>query len=68
MKKITDIADFPKGLSQPALRALAAAGVKNVAGLAKLTVKELAGLHGMGPKGVRMLTEAMQEKGVQFGK
>lgn len=50
---------FPKGLSGPALRALHHAGVKTMTDLTKHTETEIAALHGMGPKGIRMLNEGL---------
>lgn len=46
---------FPAGLSGPALRALAHAGIRSMAQLAQRSEREITALHGMGPKGVRML-------------
>ncbi len=43
---------FPAGLSGPALRALAHAGIRSMAQLAQRTEQEIAALHGMGPKGL----------------
>jgi hypothetical protein len=60
--------DFPPGLSQPALRALFHAGYTRLAQLTKVTEKEIAALHGMGPKGIRMLKEALQARGKSFAK
>ncbi|MES2524400.1 MAG: DNA-binding protein [Gemmatimonadota bacterium] len=57
---------FPTGLSGPALRALQNAGVRNVAELAGWTEARLAALHGMGPKGIRMLREALAASGRTF--
>lgn len=50
---------FPKGLSGPALRALHNAGVKSMTDLTKHTEPDVAGWHGMGPKGIRMLKEGL---------
>jgi hypothetical protein len=58
--------DWPKGLSQPALRALTGAGYTRLEQLASVNEKEIAGLHGMGPKGIRILREALTEKGLVF--
>ena len=67
--KITpDQHDFPPGLSQPALRALFGAGYTRLAQLTKATEKEIANLHGMGPKGIRMLKAALAAKGKSFAK
>lgn len=60
------LGDFPK-VSQPALRALEAAGITRMEQLTKYSEAEIAGLHGMGPKGVRILKEALKERGLSFG-
>lgn len=57
---------FPAGLSGPALRALAYAGIRSMTQLAQRTEAEVAALHGMGPKGVRMLREALAGQGRHF--
>lgn len=58
--------DFPAGLSQPALRALAAAGISRLDQLAGVSAVEVRRLHGMGPKGVRLLHEALTARGLSF--
>lgn len=58
--------DFPAGLSQPALRALAHAGILNLEQVAQHSEKELLKLHGMGPKGIRILRAAVQARGLAF--
>lgn len=57
---------FPAGLSGPALRALAHAGIRTMAQLAQWTAADVAALHGMGPKGVRLLQEGLLAQGRQF--
>lgn len=57
---------FVPDLSQPALRALANAGIKKLEDLARMTEKELGALHGMGPKGMRVLKQGMKEIGLDF--
>ena len=54
---------FPPGLSGPALRALAAAGVRSMDDLTRWTEAELLALHGMGAKGVRTLRDALAASG-----
>ncbi|HET6763045.1 MAG TPA: hypothetical protein VFH27_05215 [Longimicrobiaceae bacterium] len=49
---------FPAGLSGPALRALANAGITSRTQVAKLTDGELKAMHGMGPKAIRILRDA----------
>ncbi len=57
--------DFPK-LSRPAQQALAQAGYERLEQLATISEAELLKLHGMGPKSVKQLREAMAEKGLAF--
>lgn len=54
---------FPPGMSGPALRALARAGIRTMSELAKRTRRELAGLHGLGPKGIRTLETGLARIG-----
>lgn len=58
--------DFPVGLSQPALRALAHAEIHTLEQVTRHSEKELLALHGMGPKGIRILRAAMQSRGLAF--
>ncbi len=58
--------DFPTGLSQPALRALANAGYERLDQLAKVSAADLLKLHGMGPNGIGKLRAALQAKGLAF--
>lgn len=57
---------FPPGLSGPALRALASAGIRSLSAVAKWREPDLAKLHGMGPKGVRILKKALAAEGRHF--
>jgi hypothetical protein len=54
---------FPPGVSGPALRALAGAGVRSLADLARWTESDLAALHGMGPKALDLLKSALAARG-----
>ena len=58
--------DFPAGISQPALRALAGAGYTGLDQLTTVSEAELKKLHGMGPKALRILGEALAAKGLSF--
>jgi hypothetical protein len=53
-------AEFPPGVSGPALRALHGAGIRSLADVARCSEKELAALHGMGPKALRILKTALK--------
>jgi hypothetical protein len=57
---------FGAKLSQPALRALAGAGIQNLAQLAKFSEKEIKDLHGMGPTGIVALKASLKAKGLSF--
>jgi len=58
--------DFPAGLSQPALRALAGAGYMRLDQLAKVREADVLRLHGMGPKAIDLLRRALDAKGLSF--
>ena len=58
--EISSIRDhFPAGIAAPALRALYAAGYRKLDDVVKITDEELLSLHGMGPKAVRLIREAI---------
>ena len=57
--------DLPK-LSAPAHRALAAAGLHDLEAVAGRTEAQLADLHGMGPKALDTLRDALASSGLGF--
>lgn len=57
---------WPKGVAAPAQRALAAAGYTQLEQLTAATEAELRALHGMGPKAIRLLQEALHAKGLSL--
>jgi uncharacterized protein YdhG (YjbR/CyaY superfamily) len=57
--------NFPK-IGRPATQALEAAGYTNLKQLTRVTETELAQLHGMGPKALGILREALKEEGLSF--
>jgi predicted flap endonuclease-1-like 5' DNA nuclease len=57
---------FPAGVGGPVLRALATVGIKSMAQLATWSEAEFAELHGVGPKGIRILAGALTEQGRHF--
>ncbi|MFK3729074.1 DNA-binding protein [Streptomyces sp. NPDC088090] len=59
--------DFPRGVGAPATRALVAAGYSRLDRLADVPAAELAALHGVGPKALRVLGEALAEHGRSLG-
>lgn len=54
-----EVGDLPKAIGGPATRALAGAGITTLAQVAELTDAELLAMHGVGPKAVRILREAL---------
>jgi predicted flap endonuclease-1-like 5' DNA nuclease len=57
---------LPDRLAKPAQRALAGAGYTHLEQLTRISEAELLKLHGMGPKALRQLREALAEQGLQF--
>jgi ERCC4-type nuclease len=58
--------DLPAKLAAPAKRALARADYTSLEQLATVTETELKRLHGMGPKALRQLRDALAEAGLSF--
>lgn len=58
--------DLPAGLAAPARRALASAGITRLEDVARLQESELKALHGMGPKAVNQLRDALASRGLAF--
>ncbi len=57
--------DLPK-LSAPAHRALAAAGIRELKQLAKISEAEVKQLHGIGPNALDQLRRALAANGLSF--
>jgi hypothetical protein len=62
----TQAGNLPNGLAAPARRALAQAGCTNLEQVSKLSEAELKELHGMGPKALEQLRQALAENGMAF--
>lgn len=58
--------DLPAKLGSPARRALAGAGYLRLEQLTTVSESELKRLHGMGPKALTQLREALAEHGLAF--
>ena len=65
-KSKSSAGNWPIKLSAPARRALDNAGYRNLEQLTELTEADLKKLHGMGPKGIEMLRQALSERGLSF--
>ncbi|MGE0886581.1 MAG: DNA-binding protein [Blastocatellales bacterium] len=63
-----DSDDLPAKLARPAQRALARAGISRHGQLTETTEAELAELHGMGPKALGQLRDALTAIGKSFAK
>ena len=57
-------AAWPKGVSQPAIRALTAAGYFQLDELSGASESALLKLHGMGPKSIRVIKGALTQRGL----
>jgi hypothetical protein len=57
--------NLPK-LAAPARRALLGAGYTRIEHLTEVRESEVMRLHGMGPKAMRVLRDALQERGLSF--
>jgi hypothetical protein len=61
----TQDSDLPN-IGQPAWRALTGAGYWRLEQLTTVTAEDLLKLHGVGPKAVRLLREALAARGLAF--
>ena len=52
--------------SNPAAQAFELAGIRTLADLTRWTERDLLQLHGVGPKAIRILREALAERGLRF--
>jgi predicted flap endonuclease-1-like 5' DNA nuclease len=59
-------ADGLPPIGAPASRALATAGIGRLDQLTTVSEAELRALHGVGPKAVRLLREALARRGLSF--
>ena len=67
MCRMTSETGFPKSIAAPATRALIGAGYTELRQLAGVPAGELKRLHGMGPKALRLLQEALEQQGLSLG-
>ena len=66
MKTVQPKTDFPQTIGNPARQALEVAGYSRLKQLTKVSEAELGRLHGMGPKALGILREALHAKGLSF--
>jgi hypothetical protein len=60
-------AGLPAAIGAPATGALVAAGYTRLEQLAGVPERQVGELHGVGPKALRILREALRERGLSFG-
>lgn len=58
--------DLPDELAQPARRALAGAGYQHLEQLTKISEDAIKHLHGVGPKAIEQLRQALSAQGLSF--
>lgn len=63
---VTD-GDLPRSIGRPATSALHGAGIATLAELSTRRPTEIAALHGMGPRAVGLLREALEAAGLTWG-
>lgn len=62
---MSDSTPLPR-IGMPATNALAVEGVTTLEQVATWSERDLLALHGVGPKAIRILREAMSERGMDF--
>lgn len=63
---VRPVGDLPDAIGKTAARELQLAGVDSLTKVSLHTEKELLALHGVGPKALRILAEALAAKGLGF--
>lgn len=61
-----DQSDLPLGIGKPATRAFTGAGYTCLEDFTRATEAELASLHGVGPKALRIIREALETRGQTY--
>lgn len=63
---VRPVGDLPDSMGKTAPRELLNAGIDSLQKVSEHTERELLAIHGVGPKAIRILRDAMQEKGLTF--
>jgi hypothetical protein len=58
--------DLPAGIGRPARRALVAKGYRRLDDLDGVSADEIADLHGVGPRALQRLRQAMEDRGLSL--
>lgn len=63
---VRPVGDLPDAIGKTAARALYNVGIDSLAKVSQHSEKQLSALHGVGPKAIRILAEALSAKGLSF--
>ncbi|WP_300345816.1 hypothetical protein [Nesterenkonia sp.] len=63
---VRPVGDLPHEMGKTAPRELKNAGIDSLQKVSQHTEKQLLAIHGVGPKAIRILREALGEKGLRF--
>jgi predicted flap endonuclease-1-like 5' DNA nuclease len=63
---VRPVGDLPDEIGKTAARELSVNGITSLEQVAEHSRKELLAIHGVGPKAVRILGEALSEQGLDF--
>ncbi|MCO5222870.1 MAG: hypothetical protein M9947_15030 [Thermomicrobiales bacterium] len=64
MSEQPEATPLPKGIGQPATSAFALVGYNTLESIAGASASRLLALHGVGPKAIRILQEALESRGL----
>jgi hypothetical protein len=63
---VRPVGDLPDAIGRTAARELSLNGITSLEDVSAHTEKELLAIHGVGPKAVRILGEALARRGLEF--
>lgn len=63
---IRPVGDLPNSMGKTAPRELKYAGIDSLQKASEYTEKDLLAIHGVGPKAIRIMKDAMAAKGLSF--
>lgn len=63
---VRPVGDLPDAIGKTAARELSVNGITSLHEVAGRSTQELLAIHGVGPKAIRILGEALAEKGLAF--
>ena len=64
---VRPVGDLPNAIGKTAARELALHGIDSLARVAAHSQAELLAIHGVGPKAIAILGEALAARGMRFG-